>query len=94
MFEIEIGDEGQVRLVGRFDASYAEEAMEALEGVSQSLTADCSGLDYISSAGIGVLLETYKRLRKAGHTLRLVHLAPRVRNVFMYAGLDKVLQIE
>jgi anti-anti-sigma factor len=94
MFEIEKVGEGEVRLSGRFDASQEEKAATALKGFNGSLTADCAALDYISSSGIGVIIETYKRLHGAGHTFRLVNMNPRVRNVFAYAGLDKLLQIE
>jgi len=58
------------------------------------LRLDCSELDYISSAGLGVLIELHKRLVAAGQTLTLANLVPRVRNVFMYAGLDRLLNIE
>ncbi|HEX7077715.1 MAG TPA: STAS domain-containing protein [Candidatus Eisenbacteria bacterium] len=94
MFDIESIGAGRIRLVGRLDASQAEKATNALREIDGPLTADCSALEYISSAGIGVLLETYKRLHGAGHTLTLAHLTPRIRNVFAYAGLDRVLRIE
>jgi len=94
MFDIEAVGEGRIRLVGRLDASQTEKATTALKALAGPLTADCSALEYISSAGIGVILETYKRLHDAGHTLTLAHLSPRIRNVFAYAGLDRVLQIE
>ena len=58
------------------------------------MTLDCSNLEYISSAGLSVMLVTHRRLRAAGHALRLTNLQPRVRNVFTYAGLHRVLQIE
>ncbi len=94
MFEIRVGEGGNVSLAGRLDAAEAERAQAALRGLQQSITLDCAQLDYISSAGIGVLIETYKRLHAAGQTLRLVNLLPRVRNIFAYAGLDRILTIE
>ncbi|MGE5176164.1 MAG: STAS domain-containing protein [Hyphomicrobiales bacterium] len=94
MFDIESVAEGRIKLTGRLDASQTDKAAATLQTLNGPLTADCSGLEYISSAGIGVLLETYKRLNDAGHTLTLAHLSPRIRNVFAYAGLDRVLRIE
>jgi anti-sigma B factor antagonist len=94
MFEIRFLSNGQLKLVGRLDASQAEKATAALKSLAGPATVDCSELEYISSAGICVVIETYKRLHDAGHTLVLVRMNPRVRNVFAYAGLDKVLQIE
>ena len=94
MFEIEIRDQGNILLRGRLDASEAEKAIGVLRGLPGPITADCSELDYISSAGIGVLVETHKRLLDAGKGLTLPNLSPRVKNVFMYAGLHKFLLIE
>ena len=94
MLEIRNPSTGQVELVGRLDASEAERADQTLRAMTGSLRLDCSGLDYISSAGLGVLIELHKRLVAAGQTLTLANLVPRVRNVFMYAGLDRLLNIE
>ncbi len=94
MLDIQIGEAGRVKLAGRLDAAEAERAQAALRPLLEPVTVDMSGLEYISSAGIGVLIETYKRLHAAGHAFKLVGLQPRVRNVFAYAGLDRLLTIE
>ena len=93
MFEIRPESTGTLRLIGRLDASAAPDAMSELTRVDHPLVADCRELDYISSAGLGVIMETYKRLHARGHTLRLVNVAPRIRNVFRYAGLDQLIEI-
>lgn len=93
MFEIRVESAGQVALIGRFDAAESEHALQVFRGLSGPLVVDCTGLDYVSSAGIAVFMDTYKRLSSGGHSLRLVNLTPRVRNVFTYAGLDKLLGI-
>jgi anti-sigma B factor antagonist len=94
MFEIQFGTDGIVKLTGRLDASQAEHAQKALRGVEGSITADCSELDYVSSAGISVILELHKRVTGSGHDFRLTKMNPRVRTVFVYTGLDKVLKID
>jgi anti-sigma B factor antagonist len=94
MFDIHVGEGGRIRLSGRLDAAEADNALAILAELDAPMTLDCSELEYISSAGIGVIMETYKRLLKGGHRLTLVQMTPRVRNVFRYAGLDRVLQIE
>lgn len=93
MFEIRVVD-GVVRLKGRLDASQSDQALKVMRGIEGPISVDCSELDYISSAGIGVIIETYRRLHGSGHTLKLVNLLPRVRNIFAYAGLDRILTIE
>ena len=94
MLDIQVEDHGIVRLAGRLDASESDRALKVLKTIETSLTLDCSQLDYISSAGIGVFVETYKRLHASGHGFKLVHLMPRVRNIFAYSGLDRILTIE
>jgi len=94
MFSMQLGPHGVVRLTGRLDASEADRAIDGLDAITGPVTLDCSNLEYISSAGLSVMLVTHRRLRAAGHALRLTNLQPRVRNVFTYAGLHRVLQIE
>jgi anti-sigma B factor antagonist len=94
MLDIRVREDGTVMLTGRLDASQADQAMERFRKFDGPLTADFAGLDYISSAGISVMVETHKRLRDAGQIFKLVNMQPRVRNVFMYSGLDRVLRIE
>ncbi|MGH3054012.1 MAG: hypothetical protein ACRDL7_03425 [Gaiellaceae bacterium] len=40
------------------------------------------------------VIETHRRLTGGGHPFRLINMQPRVRNVFMYSGLDRVLKID
>ncbi len=94
MFDISIADDGTVFLKGRLDASQVEKATAGFEPVVSDATVDFSGLDYISSAGISVLLRVYKRLSDKGARLRFVNLTQSVGNVFRYAGLEKVFIIE
>lgn len=93
MFEIHLGSDGKISLSGRLDASRSDHALRMLREVSGDVVADCTALDYISSAGITVILELHKRLHGSGGSLRLVGMNPRVRTVFVYTGLDRVLNI-
>ncbi len=94
MFRVESVESGVVKLIGRLDAAEAEGALRELSRLGGSTVADCASLEYISSAGIGVLMQTYKRLLDLGFTLRLTNTTPRVRNIFGYAGLSGMLGIE
>lgn len=93
MFDIQLGSDGNISFSGRLDASRSDHATRMLKGVSGDVVADCTALDYVSSAGISVILELHKRLHGTGGSLRLVGMNPRVRTVFVYTGLDKVLNI-
>lgn len=54
---------------------------------------DCSELDYISSAGLRVMLSTAKRLKEQGGELRLAALKETVATVFKISGFDKIIPI-
>ena len=58
-------------IAGRLDAAQCPAAQAFLDKVQGTVTLDCSALEYISSAGLGVLLKTQKRLLAAGGKLRL-----------------------
>ena len=94
MFDIKIGDDGEVRVSGRLDAANAPAALAALDGVSGACVIDMAALDYISSAGLGVLLRTHKRLVAAGSGVRLVNVNRQIADVLRYSGFDKLLAVE
>ena len=94
MLELRVESGGVVRIQGRLDAAESDAALATLEKLPGPMTLDCTQLEYISSAGISVIMQTWKRLNGQGSSLRMTGMTPRVRNVFAYAGLDKVLDIQ
>ena len=94
MFKIQIEENNEVTLAGRFDASREEEVKTVLNEVQDSIVLNFQELEYISSAGLGVLLATQKRLSEIGHQLRLINMNSHVRDVFRYSGLDMIFEIE
>jgi anti-anti-sigma factor len=94
MLAIEYAADGSVVVSGRLDAAQAATAQTFLDGVDGTVTLDCSRLDYISSAGLGVLLKTQKRLLAANGKLRLSGLKPHLHDVFTYSGFDQLFEIE
>jgi len=94
MLGIEFGEEGKVLLSGRLDAAEAPAAQSFLDRVEGVVTLDCERLDYISSAGLGVLLKTQKRLLASNGKLRLAGLKPHLHDVFTYSGFDQLFEIE
>lgn len=93
MLTIEKVNDHQLKFIGRLDANQADDALEALSKQDETVTIDMSELSYISSMGLGVLVNTYKRLSENGHTVKLVHLSNHVRDVFKYTRLDQVFEI-
>jgi len=93
MLNINIGKNNIIYLSGRFDASQAEIAKKEFNKIEESAEVDFSELDYISSAGLGVLLMTQKRLSTGGHKLKLINMNDHVREIFKYARFDFVFEI-
>ena len=94
MFSVVQTDKNVMQLVGRFDASQVAAAKEALSSITTSGTLDLRELEYISSAGLGVLLMIQKRLGGSGEKLKLVNVNQHIRDILRYAGFDKIFQIE
>ncbi len=94
MFEIEVSEPGQVVIKGRLDAAKAGSAEEFLGAIDGVFVIDLSELEYISSAGLGVLLKTHKRLMVSSGGLRLVNVKNHINDVFKYSGFDKLFVIE
>jgi anti-sigma B factor antagonist len=93
MFEIGFKDNGEVVVSGRLDAAQAPHAQQFLDAITGSCVVDMSGLEYISSAGLGVLLSTHKRLMAGQSGLELVNVNPHIRDIFRYSGFDRLFVI-
>jgi anti-sigma B factor antagonist len=91
------GDVIVARLAGRLDSSSAPAAEEQLTGLiggeAPRLAIDLTGLDYISSAGLRVLLLAARKVQQAHGKLALFGLAPHVREVFAISGFDTIFQV-
>lgn len=94
MFEVSRGEDGTILLRGRLDAVQAERLADLFARIVTSSTIDFRELDYISSAGLGILFETHKRLSEAGAALRLVNLKPHIRELFGIGGFDQIFELE
>jgi anti-sigma B factor antagonist len=94
MFDIKYDKKGEIILQGRFDASQVGKAKSIFETIESTTITDFDQLDYISSAGLSVLLVTQKRLKDNGYELILKNMNKHIREVFKYAGFDMVFKIE
>lgn len=85
-----------IALVGRLDTMTAPELEAEISEMlttAQSLILDMEKLDYISSAGLRVILKTQKALEKK-EGLKLVHVSESVKEVFDITGFSDFLTIE
>jgi anti-sigma B factor antagonist len=85
-----------VVLTGRLDTTTApeleKELKASLDGVS-ALTIDMAALEYISSAGLRVLLSAQKTMNKQGE-MKVVHVGETIMEIFEVTGFSDILSIE
>ena len=94
MLAIEYGANGEVVMAGRLDAAQCPAAQTFLDRVQGPVTVDCTRLEYISSAGLGVLLKTQKRLMASSGKLRLAGVNRHLQDIFQYSGFDQIFEIQ
>ncbi len=91
------GNNAVFSLEGRLDTVTApdleKELRDALPEL-QELTLDFEKLDYISSAGLRVLLSTQKTMVDQGGDLKIVHVKEAIMEVFEITGFIDILTIE
>jgi Golgi phosphoprotein 3 len=83
--------------VGRLDATTAIEhstrIRELMEGAVDSVTIDLSGVDYVSSAGLRVLLLAAKSAKAKGGKVILAAPRPAVMDVLRMSGFPEIIEI-
>ena len=85
-----------VALTGRLDTITAPELEKELQGSLDSvkdLVLDFNGLEYISSAGLRVLLSAQKVMNKKG-TMKVLHVNDTIMEIFEVTGFSDILTIE
>lgn len=91
------GDFRVLRLNGRLDtetsADFELAAHDLTAAGERRFVVDLSGISYVSSAGLRVLLALAKQMSSGGGELRLSGLAPSVRQVFDLSGFSKLFTI-
>ena len=80
---------------GRIDSVYAlpiqEKLEEAVKNGVTSIILNMSQVEYLSSAGIRVILKAHRDLKKAGGTFGIEKPSSNVKNVIGMAALDELL---
>ena len=94
MFEIERISDDTFKFTGKLHAAYVEKTRDVLAAVGTSCTLDFSDLDYISSAGLGVLMTVQKRLDDAGTKVKIVGSSDHMRELFRVTRFDIIFDIE
>lgn len=86
-----------IKMPKRFDyssgAEFNGQVAKALEGIS-IIMLDCSDLDYIDSAGIGLLVMAQKKSASRQAKVLIKNLKPAPREILQLANLQKIIDIE
>lgn len=86
-----------VNVEGFLDSSTFPELQEYLEDLIQKQTyriiVNLEKLDYISSAGIGVLMGMLQEVRGNEGDLKLVNMSLKIRNLFDMLGFSQIIRI-
>ena len=96
---IEIKKDNQetvIEVVGRLDTITAPALDKTINediGDTQNLVLDVKGMEYISSAGLRVLLAAQKKMQKIG-SMKLTGVCEEVMDVFEMTGFADILVIE
>jgi anti-anti-sigma factor len=94
MFHVKEGENGELILSGRLDASQADKAREIFDQIHESKVLDFRELEYISSLALGILFSTQMRLNEEGYKLKLINMSAHIRDIFKYTSFDKIFEIE
>lgn len=99
-FAMEAETEGrttEVRLIGRMDGSAVAALRQRLADIVDDpediIVIDCSGLEYMSSGCLGVLLELIRRRKSVEGGFAIYGVPPRVRRVFELGGLTRLIPL-
>ena len=85
-----------IELVGRLDTTTAPALDKTINediGDVKNLVLDIKGLEYISSAGLRVLLSAQKKMQKVG-SMKVTNVCEAVMEVFEMTGFADILVIE
>lgn len=98
--EVQIINEGDInvlKIVGRVDTATSarlEEAVSSYYAKSGSkVVFDCEEMEYISSSGLRVFLNTHKNIALKGGEFTIRNLSTQVKSVFDMTGFSKILNI-
>ena len=86
----------KVSVKGRLDTNTSpllEKVVVEIDETTKDLIIDMEGLEYVSSAGLRVLLAAQKKMNKVG-TMKVINVCDAIMEVFEITGFADILVIE
>src|SRR5215470_8142067 len=82
------------RLILGGETEMLEAAVERLiAGSQKTIVLDIAALDYMDSAGVGMLVACLTTTKKAGGTLKVAGANPRIRRILSMTGVDSLMSL-
>lgn len=91
------GNELTIEVKDRIDTVTAPDFENEISdemGKFDSLIIDFANLEYISSAGLRVLISTQKKLKSDNIPMVIKNVSDQIKEIFQMSGFDKILKIE
>lgn len=86
-----------LRIQGYLDAhtapNFERQLDQARNNGALRIVIDCSGLNYISSAGLGLLVDAYRAVKPEGGELKVAAMSPAIADIFDILGFSKVIPV-
>ncbi len=99
--EITIKNENEVmfcQMNGRLDTLASQQAAKdiqpLLDHAEQEIIIDCSGLEYISSSGLRLLLTLRKETARKGGKVIIRNIREEIRQIFLMTGFYNLFEIQ
>lgn len=98
--QIDIADEILIaRIIGDIDHHSAKEIRETIDNAViraqiRELELDFSGVSFMDSSGIGLVMGRYKLMQEQGGTVHIVNIAAHLKKVMLLAGMDRLAVLD
>jgi anti-sigma B factor antagonist len=84
-------------LSGEIDSSNADDFYQAFieeyRVAACDVEFDCTSLSFIDSTTLGTFVKILKKVKTDGHSLKLLHMQPRLKKLFVICKLDTIMEI-
>ena len=86
-----------VRLTGELDHRAADALRGELDGLidragARRLVLDLSGLEFMDSSGVGLIIGRYKRMKRRGGSVAVAGVGPGIDKVLRVSGLYQIVE--
>lgn len=90
--------EDKIFIEGEFDIYNAQDArtkiLEEYEKEKEDIVLDFSGVTFMDSTGLGILISLQKILEEENHKLKITNVDNKIKKIFVITELDKVFGVE